>query len=351
MELRERLGLSYLFISHDLTAVRRVCNRVAIMYLGKIVETGATEQIFDQPLHPYSRALLSSVLYPDPTRSAALRAERRDPEPDRSSGGLPSAPALPLGEPACQRAYPPLETLSTRALRRMFSKHRRDGVRTRGNAVPGGGRSHRVRAVQERDLLDRRRDGADHLRTAYSGVLKDNMDYSTAFCDAGGRLVAQGLTLPGHLGSIPTALAAVMRRYGDAMRPGDVFVLNDPFEGGMHLPDIFVFKPIFARARRLAFAATDLPPHRRGRARRRLQRLGLHRDLPGGPAHPAAQALRRRRAQRDAVRASSRRTCACPCGCSATCARSSPPATSPSSRSSSSSSATGREVAAPTWRR
>jgi N-methylhydantoinase B len=94
------------------------------------------------------------------------------------------------------------------------------------------------------------------VRTSYSGVIKDNMDFSTAFCDADGKLVAQGLTLPGHLGSIPTALAAVMARYGDAMEPGDVFALNDPFEGGMHLPDIFVFKPIFVDGRRIAFAAT-----------------------------------------------------------------------------------------------
>ena len=49
-------------------------------------------------------------------------------------------------------------------------------------------------------------------RTTYSGVLKDNMDYSTAFCDADGLLVAQGLTLPGHLGSVPTAMEAVMAR-------------------------------------------------------------------------------------------------------------------------------------------
>ncbi|WP_426955303.1 hydantoinase B/oxoprolinase family protein [Muricoccus radiodurans] len=93
-------------------------------------------------------------------------------------------------------------------------------------------------------------------RTTYSAVLKDNMDYSTAFCDPQGRLVAQGLTLPSHLGSIPEALAAVMRRYGDDMQEGDVFVLNDPFEGGMHLPDIFLFQPIFVDGERVAIAAT-----------------------------------------------------------------------------------------------
>jgi N-methylhydantoinase B len=93
-------------------------------------------------------------------------------------------------------------------------------------------------------------------RTTYSVVLKDNMDFSTAFADASGKLVAQGLTLPGHLGSIPTALDATMRHYGSTMAPGDVFMMNDPFDGGMHLPDIFVFKPLYADGKRLAFAAT-----------------------------------------------------------------------------------------------
>jgi N-methylhydantoinase B len=94
------------------------------------------------------------------------------------------------------------------------------------------------------------------FRTTYSGVLKDNMDYSTAFCDAEGKLVAQGLTLPGHLGSIPTALDVVVAKYRGDMAPGDVFVMNDPFEGGMHLPDIFLFKPLYHREHRIAFAAT-----------------------------------------------------------------------------------------------
>jgi len=93
-------------------------------------------------------------------------------------------------------------------------------------------------------------------RTTYSGVLRDNMDFSTAFADANGKLVAQGLTLPGHLGSIPDALDVVVGRFGDEMQPGDMYIMNDPFDGGMHLPDIFIFKPIFKEGRRLAFAAT-----------------------------------------------------------------------------------------------
>ena len=93
-------------------------------------------------------------------------------------------------------------------------------------------------------------------RTTYSGVLRDNMDFSTAFANANGKLVAQGLTLPGHLGSIPTALDIVVERFESEIHPEDMFIMNDPFDGGMHLPDIFIFKPIFWEGRRVAFAAT-----------------------------------------------------------------------------------------------
>jgi len=94
------------------------------------------------------------------------------------------------------------------------------------------------------------------FRTTYSGVLKDNMDYSTAMFDGAGKLAAQGLTLPGHLGSMPTAMAAIQEVFRGNIEPGDVFILNDPFQGGMHLPDIFVFKPIFCGGELLAYAAT-----------------------------------------------------------------------------------------------
>ena len=93
-------------------------------------------------------------------------------------------------------------------------------------------------------------------RTTYSGVLRDNMDFSTALADANGKMVAQGLTLPGHLGSIPAALAVVVERFAGDIHPGDMFILNDPFDGGMHLPDIFIFQPLFHEGKRVAFAAT-----------------------------------------------------------------------------------------------
>jgi oligopeptide transport system ATP-binding protein len=66
MDLQERLKLTYLFIAHDLRLVRHICNRVAVMYLGKIVEMGATDALFAAPAHPYTRALLSAIPNPDP---------------------------------------------------------------------------------------------------------------------------------------------------------------------------------------------------------------------------------------------------------------------------------------------
>jgi N-methylhydantoinase B len=92
------------------------------------------------------------------------------------------------------------------------------------------------------------------LRTAHSEVVRDTMDFSTALFDGDGRLVAQGLTLPLHLGAMPDALAHLLRKFEGDIAPGDVFLLNDPDEGGMHLPDLFVFKPVFAGDRRFAFA-------------------------------------------------------------------------------------------------
>jgi N-methylhydantoinase B len=93
-------------------------------------------------------------------------------------------------------------------------------------------------------------------RTSYSSVVKNGMDFSTAICDAQGQLVASGLTQANHLGSIPAAMKAFIRHFDNDSGPGDVFVLNDPFDGGMHLPDIFIVKPIYFQDQRIAFAAT-----------------------------------------------------------------------------------------------
>jgi peptide/nickel transport system ATP-binding protein/oligopeptide transport system ATP-binding protein len=88
--LQQRFGLSYIFISHDLAVVKHIADRIAVMYLGKIVETATTDELFRRPRHPYTRALLSAVPLPDPTavRERALL-----------EGDIPSAMNPPPGCP------------------------------------------------------------------------------------------------------------------------------------------------------------------------------------------------------------------------------------------------------------
>ena len=94
------------------------------------------------------------------------------------------------------------------------------------------------------------------IRTSHSETVKSAMDFSTALCDASGEIIAQGVTLPNQLGALPDAVAAVLREFGGQLEPGDVVMVNDPFAGGMHLPDIFVVKPVFRGDRLLAIVAT-----------------------------------------------------------------------------------------------
>lgn len=83
------------------------------------------------------------------------------------------------------------------------------------------------------------------MRTARSPIVRDVLDYSATICDAEGRILAQAKTVALHLGAVPDAMSVVMDEYGDDLTQGDVIILNDPYAGGMHLPDIFMFKPIF----------------------------------------------------------------------------------------------------------
>jgi N-methylhydantoinase B len=94
------------------------------------------------------------------------------------------------------------------------------------------------------------------FRTAHSTVVRDGMDFSAALCDARGETVAQAVSVPFHLGSLPVAMEKLLARYGDELRPGDVYVMNDPFDGGIHLQDVFVFKPVFSGETLVGFAAT-----------------------------------------------------------------------------------------------
>lgn len=92
------------------------------------------------------------------------------------------------------------------------------------------------------------------IRTARSEIIKDVMDYSAALCDARGRMIAQAKTIAQHLGAIPDAMASVLAEFSGDLRPGDVVAMNDPYQGGMHIPDVFLFMPIFWDGEVEAFA-------------------------------------------------------------------------------------------------
>ncbi len=92
------------------------------------------------------------------------------------------------------------------------------------------------------------------IRIARSEIVKDVMDFSAALCAADGQMVAQAKTIAQHLGAVPEAMEAVLSKFGGDLHDGDVVIMNDPYHGGMHLPDIFMFVPIFADGRRCAFA-------------------------------------------------------------------------------------------------
>lgn len=92
------------------------------------------------------------------------------------------------------------------------------------------------------------------IRTARSEIIRDVMDYSAALCDGQGRLIAQAKTIAQHLGAVPDAMQSVLREFAGDLHAGDVVVMNDPYEGGMHIPDVFLFLPIFVEGTLEAFA-------------------------------------------------------------------------------------------------
>ena len=110
VELRQRFGLSYIFISHDLAVVEHVSDTVAVMYLGRIVETAATEELFARPSHPYTEALISAVPQIEPSRRGTrivLKGEM--PDPENPPPGCPFHPRCPRAMDLCSSA-PPNET-------------------------------------------------------------------------------------------------------------------------------------------------------------------------------------------------------------------------------------------------
>ncbi len=108
--LQDRFQLSYLFISHDLRVVRHISDRVAVMYLGRIVETATRDQLYANPLHPYTNALLSAVPLPNPTlRRDRIILKGDVPNPAAPPAGCPFHPRCPLAEARCRTDVPVLE--------------------------------------------------------------------------------------------------------------------------------------------------------------------------------------------------------------------------------------------------
>ncbi len=113
IRLQRELGISYLFISHDMTAVKMIAHDIAIMYLGRIFEAGPAPAIFEQQLNPYGRALLSSVLYPDPNRrEGRFRLKGEIPSAITLPKGCALSTRCPLAQPRCKEAQPPLEPVA-----------------------------------------------------------------------------------------------------------------------------------------------------------------------------------------------------------------------------------------------
>ena len=111
-ELRGRLNLTMLFISHDLSIVRHICDRVAVMYLGKIVELADGDALFDSPAHPYTRALLSAIPVPEPGLKRARIFLRGDPpSPIDPPSGCRFRTRCHLAEPVCAERIPELKAL------------------------------------------------------------------------------------------------------------------------------------------------------------------------------------------------------------------------------------------------
>lgn len=109
-DLQQRLGVSYLLIAHDLATVRYLSHRVGVLYLGKIVEEATPSMLFDKPLHPYSRALVSASLpsHPDDDRKAIVLSGEV-PSPVNPPSGCPFHPRCPFAMPMCSTDVPELE--------------------------------------------------------------------------------------------------------------------------------------------------------------------------------------------------------------------------------------------------
>mgnify|MGYP000949133747 CR=1 FL=1 len=110
-DLQQEMGLTYLFVAHDLSMVRHISRRIGVMYLGHIVEISPAKELYKDPLHPYTKALLSAIPIPDPRRAREIRriALSGDvPSPSKMPGGCPFVTRCPYAMPKCRESAPVL---------------------------------------------------------------------------------------------------------------------------------------------------------------------------------------------------------------------------------------------------
>jgi peptide/nickel transport system ATP-binding protein len=113
LDLQAQLGLTYLFVAHDLSVVKHVSDRVAVMYVGQIVELAPTEPLFTAPKHPYTEALLSAVPKPDPRlRAQRIVLEGEVADPAHPPSGCYFHPRCPYAAPVCKTERPKLEVVA-----------------------------------------------------------------------------------------------------------------------------------------------------------------------------------------------------------------------------------------------
>ncbi|MCC7368301.1 MAG: ATP-binding cassette domain-containing protein [Chloroflexi bacterium] len=113
MGLKREMNLTYLFISHDLSVVEYVADRVAVLYVGKVVELASTTEMYQRPMHPYTEALMSAVPNPDPTaRSKRIVLSGEIPDPANPPNGCYFHPRCPYAQPRCQTETPALREVS-----------------------------------------------------------------------------------------------------------------------------------------------------------------------------------------------------------------------------------------------
>ena len=130
-------------------------------------------------------------------------------------------------------------------------------------------------------------------RTSYSPNIKERRDFSCAVFDPAGNMVAQAAHVPVHLGAMPASVRAALEVFPNALRPGDIVILNDPYLGGTHLPDITMVAPVYAGEKgSAAIGRVCLGPRASRRCRRHDSWLSstFDRAVPGRHHHPANKA-------------------------------------------------------------